>query len=68
MVGPAPLRSSFRSTPPYDKESVKRAGWHEQGILVVSLDDTRLSWLEREMLRQIGARFYELPSAKSDGF
>jgi len=58
MVGPGHLRSSFRSAPAFDKESIKRAGFHEQRILVVSLDDQRLSWLEREMLEQIGARLY----------
>ncbi len=58
MLGPAPLRSSFRSATPLDKESIKRSGYHEQDILVVSLSDTRLSWLEREMLHQIGTRLY----------
>lgn len=58
MVGPDHLRSSFRSATAFDKESIKRAGYHEQNILVVSLDDNRLSWLEREVLRQIGSRLY----------
>lgn len=58
---PGPLRSSFRCAAPFDKESIKRAGYHEQRILVVSLDDQRISWLEREMLTQIGKRLYGEP-------
>jgi hypothetical protein len=58
---PGPLRTSFRSAPAFDKESVKAAGFLERGILVVLIDDERLSWLEREMLKQIGARLYGEP-------
>ena len=39
-------------------DDVKRAGWREQGVLVVTADDTRLSWLERELVRQIGVKLY----------
>ena len=39
-------------------EEVKRDGWHEQGVLAVSLDDNRLSWPEREFVRQLGERLY----------
>ncbi len=41
-----------------DPEQVKREGWRNQHILVVSPDDTRLDWSERELLRQIGERLY----------
>ena len=27
-----------------DTEEIKRAAWHDQGILVVSIRDVRLSW------------------------
>ena len=43
---------------PTDLEAVKRAGWHDQGILVVSVSDARLDWVERELLRRIGERLY----------
>ena len=36
---------------PIDAEAVKRDGWVKQGILVVSRDDTRLDWVQRESVR-----------------
>lgn len=42
-------------TPP---ETIKREGWREQGILVVSVDDARLAWPDRELVRQLGVKLY----------
>ena len=39
-------------------DQVKREGWREQGLLAVSVDDERLSWPERELVRQLGQRLY----------
>lgn len=39
-------------------DRVKRDGWHEQGLLAVSLEDERLTWPERELVRQLGDRLY----------
>ena len=39
-------------------DTVKRDGWREQGLLAVSVDDDRLSWPERELVRQIGEKLY----------
>ena len=36
----------------------KRDGWLEQGLLAVAVDDTRLTWPERELLKQLGERIY----------
>jgi hypothetical protein len=41
-----------------DPDRVKRDGWHEQGMLAVSVDDQRLTWLERELVRQLGEKLY----------
>jgi len=41
-----------------DPEQIKREGWQDQHILVVSPDDDRLDWLERELLHRIGDRLY----------
>ncbi|QYX58537.1 hypothetical protein K1T73_06350 [Roseovarius sp. SCSIO 43702] len=41
-----------------DPEQVKREGWHEQRMLAVSLDDQRLTWPERELVRQLGEKLY----------
>ena len=39
-------------------EQVKREGWQEQGLLVVSPEDERLSWPERELVKQLGDELY----------
>jgi hypothetical protein len=41
-----------------DVEVVKRRGWREEHILVVSESDTRLDFIEREFIRRIGDRLY----------
>lgn len=41
-----------------DTERIKAEAWQEQRILVVALDDERLDWVEREVLRKIGEKFY----------
>jgi len=41
-----------------DPEKVKRDGWREQGLLAVSVDDQRLTWPERELVRQLGEKLY----------
>ncbi len=41
-----------------DKEQVKRDGWIRQKILVISADDHRLDWVEREFIKQIGDKIY----------
>ena len=41
-----------------DPEQVKRDCWREQRLLAVSLDDERLTWPERELVRQLGERLY----------
>ena len=39
-------------------EEFKQEGWQDQGILVVSEDDRRLNWPERELVRQLGVKLY----------
>ena len=39
-------------------EKIKQEGWREHGLLAVSVDDQRLSWPEREFIRQIGDKLY----------
>jgi hypothetical protein len=41
-----------------DPEAEKRTGWHRHGILVVAEQDPRLSWPERELIRQLGLKLY----------
>lgn len=49
-----------------DPERVKREGWREQGLLAVSMDDDRLTWPERELVRQLGERLYGKRTEGSD--
>ncbi len=37
---------------------VKREGWREQGVLAVSIEDDRLTWPERELVRRLGEKLY----------
>jgi hypothetical protein len=39
-------------------DKVKRDGWQEQGVLAVAMDDERLTWPERELVRQLGEKLY----------
>ncbi len=39
-------------------ESIKQEGWRAQGVLVIEVDDQRLTWPERELIRQLGERLY----------
>jgi hypothetical protein len=43
---------------PEDLERIKSDGWKDLGILVISVDDPRLSWVDKELIRQIGNRLY----------
>lgn len=47
-----------------DPETVKREGWNSEGILVVKADDNRLTWPERELIRQLGEKLYGRHKAK----
>ena len=39
-----------------DAEAEKRKGWRDHGVLVVAEGDPRLSWPERKLIRQLGAK------------
>ena len=41
-----------------DPDRVKRDGWTEQGVLAVAIDDQRLTWPERELVRHLGEKLY----------
>ena len=41
-----------------DLESIKQSGWCDQHIVVVSEQDDRLDFVEREFVRRIGERLY----------
>ena len=41
-----------------DLDAIKQRGWRDQHILVVSEQDERLDFVEREFVRRIGERLY----------
>jgi hypothetical protein len=47
-------------------DHIKRDGWREQGILVVAENDQRLTWPEREVVRQLGEKLYGKREAAGD--
>jgi hypothetical protein len=51
-----PLGKRYPDRP--DPEVIKREGWRDQGILVISAEDQRLDWMERQILKQIAERLY----------
>ncbi len=42
-----------------DPEKLKKQGWKENGILVVNVNDDRLNWPEKEIIKQIGTKIYK---------
>ena len=57
---PNPYRCPLGRVQPIavDSEALKRDGWREQKILVVSERDERLDLVEREIIRRLGERLY----------
>lgn len=43
---------------PIDREALKASGFRNAGILVVDLEDPRLSWVDREELERIGTKLH----------
>ena len=52
---------------PMDVEATKRQGWREQHILVISHDDERLDFMERQLIRSIGERLYGQGQGQTKG-
>ena len=48
-------------------ELVKQEGWLEQKVLVVSEADPRLTWPERELVRQLGDKLYGMRKEAGHG-
>ena len=46
-------------------DDIKRDGWRETCVLAISAADPRLSWPERELVRQLGEKLYgQSPAAR----
>lgn len=56
------LRSPLNFANTVDYEAIKRHAFHDQGILIVKMDDPKLSWTDKEILRAVGERLYGKPA------
>lgn len=65
-LGPRPLQSSLgcKQPKPMDAEWIKRHGWQDQNVLVISANDPRLTWPERELVKQLGDKLYGSKGAR----
>lgn len=54
----SPYRNPLDLSNSVDYEAAKRNGWLDQGILVVSVDDDRIGWVERLLIENIGMKLY----------
>jgi len=48
-------------------EETKKRAFREYGMLVASVDDPRLDWVQRETLKQVGTKLYGKPKERRDG-
>jgi hypothetical protein len=64
-----PLRSNLGRIQPkqIDAEKLKREGWNNDGILIIKADDERLSWPEKELIKQIGDKIYNNKTNNKNG-
>ena len=60
MIGPQPPRSPLArmQSPTINVEGTKVFGWNRHGILVIAVDDDRLSWVEKELVQNLGDKLY----------
>ena len=45
-------------------EPIKATSWRDHRLLVVALDDPRLGWADRELVRTIGDKLYGTREAR----
>ena len=50
-----------------DAEKIKREAFNNDGILVVKVNDERLSWPEKELIKQIGDKIYKNKKGEKNG-
>jgi hypothetical protein len=44
-----------------DTEKIKSEAWHDNGWLVVHVDDSKLNWMEQQVVKNIGEKLYGKP-------
>ena len=53
-----PLGRAAGASPEDEMELMRRAAWRKQGVLNVAPSDSRLTWPEKELVKQIAERLY----------
>jgi hypothetical protein len=61
---PSGFRSRLRGANSVDYEAIKKNAFRDQDVLIVNINDTKLPWQERELLKSIGERLYGRKPAK----
>lgn len=51
-------RAATSPTNEHELDLMRRAVWRKQGVLSVSPSDSRLTWPERELVKQLGEKLY----------
>jgi hypothetical protein len=41
-----------------DYEAIKRSAFHDHGIAIINLNDSRIAWADRELMEQLCRRIY----------
>ena len=61
MTNKNPLKCNLGRMQPkqIDAEKIKREAFNNDGILIVKVDYERLSWPEKELIKQIGDKIYK---------
>lgn len=50
-----------------DQERLKKQAFEKDGILVVNVNDDRLNWPEKEIIKQIGNKIYKIKPKDQNG-
>ena len=68
--GPSSPRSSLSRFVPerMDVEREKRHGWNNHGILVVAMEDERLGWPEKEMVKHLATKLFGAQAVKGTDY
>jgi hypothetical protein len=69
MTNKNPLKCNLGRMQPkqIDAEKIKREAFNNDGILVVKVDDERLSGLQKELIKQIGDKIYKNKNGEKNG-
>lgn len=57
-MSPRGYSSPNRGPNAVDYDAIKKNAFRDQDILIVNINDTKLPWQERDLLKMIGERLY----------